>query len=140
MTTRIMVVDDDRLCREALALVLRQEGFKVLTFGHPLQAFATYCETPDAWSVMVTDHNMPGMDGLDLIRAVQAVRPDMPCFLCTGESPDEVSDATATAAGAWTLFRKPLDARALLSAVTRAVTTREPARYPAAALAGCAVD
>ena len=72
--------------------------------------------------LLITDIGMPGMDGFELRDLVKKVRPDLPVFLITGRH--EIGDQ-GRAQGISGFFRKPFDARALLSAVGEALRNRE---------------
>jgi DNA-binding response OmpR family regulator len=68
---RVMVVDDDRHAREALALLLADEGYEVLAAADGAAALAALARfSPD---VIITDVSMPRMDGPALAAAVQAL-------------------------------------------------------------------
>jgi len=61
---------------------------------------------------VISDHIMPDMRGMDLIEKIKAVRPHVPCILCTGYS-DTLTDETARAGGADAFFQKPVSASRL---------------------------
>jgi CheY-like chemotaxis protein len=68
---RVMVVDDDRHAREALALLLTDEGYEVLAAADGAAALAALAGfQPD---VIITDVSMPRMDGPALAAAVYAL-------------------------------------------------------------------
>ena len=74
---------------------------------------------------LVTDLSMPGMDGLALIRAVQAQRPGLPAVLLTGYAGDGAALAmTGAIAGSFTLLRKPVSGEQLADRVAALLETR----------------
>jgi PAS domain S-box-containing protein len=80
----ILVVDDNRSIVELLTQLLEQAGAEVgpcLCTEDVLQAIRS---DPDAWDLLVTDFDMPDMDGGQLARAARALKPDLPVLLCTG--------------------------------------------------------
>jgi two-component system, NtrC family, response regulator GlrR len=101
-----------------MSLRLEKEGFGVLEASSAEQALAILAtETPD---LMVTDVRMGGMDGLALFDAVSRSHPALPVILLTahGNIPDAVS---ATRKGVFSYLQKPVEARALMAEVGRAL-------------------
>lgn len=80
----ILVVDDSRSVVELLRLMLEKAGAEVGTCLSPHDALDTLRSDPLAWDVMVTDFDMPDMDGGQLTAAARTLRPDIPVLLCTG--------------------------------------------------------
>lgn len=81
----IHVVDDERLIREILLEILSAYGFQTRTFSSA-ENYLTYMQknsfgTP---TILLSDINMPGMDGFQLLREVQQRYPDVCCMLMTG--------------------------------------------------------
>jgi CheY-like chemotaxis protein len=67
---------------------------------------------------VVTDFAMPGMNGLDLLRTVQAANPDLPSFMLTGHAGDlEAALRDSGLTGRFTLLRKPIRPAQLATAV-----------------------
>src|SRR5689334_15353795 len=82
MTNRtILVIDDEAAARSALADLLRGEGCTVETAGDGFKGIGRLEELdPD---VVLTDLNMPGMDGVELLRKVKEMRSDLPVVIMT---------------------------------------------------------
>lgn len=70
------------------------------------------------WDLVLSDFAMPNTTGLDLIRAIKRLRPDLPCILITGFMEGITEDAVL-AAGADALLHKPIDQRAFSETVRR---------------------
>ena len=69
---RILVVDDEVNARTALAELLRDEGYDVETAADAFKALGKY--EAFAPHVVVTDLKMPGMDGIELVKKLRAMR------------------------------------------------------------------
>ena len=80
----VLYVDDDQALVFLVERVLRRKGFTVTTFNDPQEAQAALAERAQDFDLLVTDYNMPGYSGLDLLRAVKAIRPDLPVALASG--------------------------------------------------------
>ncbi len=68
---RVLCVEDNSLLREALKTGLEIYGFEVVTASNGLDALKQYASGEGQFSVIVTDHDMPQMNGLEFIRAVR---------------------------------------------------------------------
>lgn len=107
---RVLLVEDDPICREALSLALASRGALVTAVGSVPDALESIGENAPA--VLLSDIEMPGQDGFDLIRQVRALDADRsrrtPAIAVTGlarlGTPERVR-----AAGFDDHFAKPLD-------------------------------
>lgn len=117
---RVLVVDDDVDFGDMLVTALERRGFEVAPCGSARDALEIFEEDPEAWDVLVTDQTMPEMRGIDLVRAVRAIRPDLHCIICTGYS-TTLTEASAAEAGAMAVVHKPVELDALVAMVARAV-------------------
>lgn len=119
---RILVVDDEASARQGLQKLLEQDGYAVATAESGRDALAVADETsPD---VVVTDLKMPGMDGIDVIRALAKQDPDLPVIVVTAFG-DVSSAVEAMRAGAVNYLTKPVDFDALSLTLERAVEQRQ---------------
>jgi signal transduction histidine kinase len=126
---KVLVVDDAAHMREVVAdYVLRPNGYTVLMAENGEQALEiAQRDRPD---LIISDIKMPGLSGLDLVRAVRRDRPDLPVILITAEGSELIAQQ-ALRAGAADYFIKPFDPDELLHSVERAL--RRPAEGAPAA-------
>ena len=103
---RILLVDDEPAIIAAVASILEQFGYRVTGFSESPAALAAFQATPDAFDLLITDQTMPRMEGVDLIRAVLALRPGLPVILASGLS-EEMDEEKARAMGIGAFVRKP---------------------------------
>lgn len=115
----ILIADDNRDIREFLEqAVLIPAGYRVRAVGDGLSAVALTRELlPD---LVITDLQMPGMQGLDVIRRIRHDRNGPPVILMTSEGSEQVA-IEALRAGAVDYLAKPFEAEQLLAAVGRAL-------------------
>ncbi len=85
----VLVVDDEANLVSALQRTLRRENYTVLTASEPAEALAILKQR--AVDVVVSDHLMPNMSGLDFLKEVRALHPDVVRIMLTGHA--EVSTA-----------------------------------------------
>lgn len=80
---RILVVDDDPFVAEMLAVILDADGYTVETAENGADALAKFSAAPET-GLVISDMNMPGMTGLELIGRIRAAKPGFPAILLTG--------------------------------------------------------
>jgi DNA-binding response OmpR family regulator len=126
---RVVVVDDNHLIRRLLALILEGAGFAAIEAESAEDALELgRDEPPVAWLV---DEVMPAVKGSDLIRALRRSRdPRLARAVVVGMSGRTGAGAELLAAGADAFVPKPIDERALLTALVRALQTRGAAPEP----------
>lgn len=117
----VLIVDDEESVCKALAQTLEIEGYDVLQANSARDALA---HIEYSWpGVVITDINMPGMDGLELMRKIRTIDPDLPVTLLTGHG--DISTAVAAMRdGAYDFLEKPFSADLLLETVQRAAEKR----------------
>jgi two-component system response regulator PilR (NtrC family) len=101
---RILVVDDERSMQEFLDIFFRSEGYEVVTAGD-LSSALLHLEG-DEFDVVVTDIQMPGGSGLDLLRAVREEAPETLVIMMTAYASAETAIA-AIKEGAYDYITKP---------------------------------
>ncbi|PJF11144.1 response regulator [Pseudorhodobacter sp. MZDSW-24AT] len=118
MTLRILAVDDSLTMREMLRQTLTEAGFDVMLAEDGVDALH---RLPDADpDLILTDLNMPKMDGFGLIDAVRKgdVAPRVPILVLTTESATSLKER-ARSAGATGWITKPFDEVSLVSTIRR---------------------
>jgi EAL domain-containing protein (putative c-di-GMP-specific phosphodiesterase class I)/nitrogen-specific signal transduction histidine kinase len=91
----ILVVDDEDDIRTILRNVLTGSGYRVLEASDSAGALAVLSRAGSTVDLVVNDMTMPGMDGLETIRALRGVRPDVPIVVITGLPTQALSDEAA---------------------------------------------
>jgi len=116
----ILYVDDDEALVLLVQRVLQRHGYRVSGFSNPHAAMDALHAAPTEYDLLLTDYNMPGYSGLDLLHTALAIRADLPVALTSGYVTSEMEQA-ALAAGAAALLHKPDDVQALCATVDRLV-------------------
>ena len=80
----VMVVDDEPSIAHSLPLLLLALGYRATAFTDSAEALAAFAANPGAYSVLITDYNMPGMSGVELAAQVRKIQPQLPVILATG--------------------------------------------------------
>jgi two-component system chemotaxis response regulator CheY len=118
--TRILVVDDDEPTRELLRDYLGDAGYDVVVAVDGRQA----CRALSAFNVdlVVTDLEMPVMDGLELIRWLRGARPSCPIVLVTGRTDRELQLCRFGRRAGFECMTKPIDVEQLGRAIHRLIS------------------
>jgi DNA-binding NtrC family response regulator len=103
---RVIVVDDERAAVDALARLLRLDGYDVVGFSSA--AAGRESLESAAFDAVITDLEMPGVHGLDIVRTAHRMKHDAPVFVISAYADSAVAHR-ALAAGARRVFGKPLD-------------------------------
>ena len=103
----IMVVDDEPELAELMGEIIETAGFSTRVFTHSGDALTAFRAEPNAYAALFTDQTMPGMTGLDLMREVRKLKPNLPVLIATGFS-TSVTPENAASLGITRLLQKPV--------------------------------
>jgi len=106
----ILLVDDDESVLNIYSQLLEHEGFKVSAHLCAKQGLTAFSQQPQAFKAIITDYNMPNMNGLELISAIHDKRPDIKTILYSGMLPKYIPNSIIT-------FSKPTRIGQLLIAL-----------------------
>lgn len=116
----VLITDDDRGSREAIASVLTERGFKAQTAVCGEEAIEIVrLNTID---LVVFDQNMPRMTGLEALQQVRLFNPLVPALLVTADATRDVL-RLACQAQVFSVIPKPVNASILLHMLRRALST-----------------
>ena len=118
MDRRVLIVDDEPDMGRLIDAGLRAAGFETRVTTEPAQALALLGS--DDFDVVLTDLQMPGMNGLELCERIVASRPDVPVVFVTGHGTLEAAIG-AIRAGAYDFVTKPIKMETLQITVERAL-------------------
>ena len=108
----ILVVDDDAPVGESIAAFLERLGAEVSVCIDPREALEIIEEDPGLWSLIVSDYNMPGMNGGQLAKSARETDPDLPFLIVTALA-RKLSDPNLNDDVIAGLLAKPVDLNAL---------------------------
>ncbi len=108
---KILVVDDEAPQREMLAGFLAKQGYEVVPAVSGAEALERLQR--EAFDLILTDHRMPQMSGLDLLKAAREINPEVPVVVMTAYGSVEQAVA-AMKVGAYDYLGKPIDLDDLL--------------------------
>jgi FixJ family two-component response regulator len=120
-TSLISIVDDDPLARNGIGELVESMGYKARTFGsaHHFLESGVIAET----ACLITDLQMPGLSGLELLEALRSQGCRIPVILITAYS-KEKHRKRALDGGAIGFLSKPFDEESLIKCLTAAISSR----------------
>jgi DNA-binding NtrC family response regulator len=114
----LLVVDDEETLREAIAFDFKRKGFNVQSAANGTQALEIVKQAPI--DLIISDVRMPNGDGLELLREVRRRDPEVPVVVfVTGFA--DATEEECLRRGAWKVFAKPFDRKALFATVVEAL-------------------
>jgi len=108
---KVLVVDDDAGIRETMADILALEGYEVTLAADGEEAIAI--AQRERFDVALLDIRMPKMDGVETLKILKNMAPEMRVIMITGFEVGDLADE-ALEFGAEAVFRKPLDVATFL--------------------------
>jgi DNA-binding NtrC family response regulator len=118
---RVMIIDDERIVGDMAKMSLEQDGYLVETFLNGETALARLGQ--ERFDVVVTDLKMKGIDGMEVLKAVKALRPGTPVIMITAFA--NLDTAIAALRGeVHDFFPKPVKIKELKASIGRALEKR----------------
>ncbi len=130
---RVLVVDDDQHFLVILSVLLDRLDFEVSQACDGREACEMFQR--DSFELIITDLQMPRMDGLTLMAKIKNRSPKIPVVVMTGLSPEEVSQSVGVAPAAAVLY-KPFNLGMLKQTLAETLSSVRPPRAEAALLSG----
>lgn len=115
---RILLVDDDPNCLDAVDQILRREGYETLPRAEGRAALEAVLEHDIDLAIL--DFDLPDMDGLHVLYEIRRMRRNLPVIIMTARASKEMRLATLEA-GAYTFIPKPINIPNLRQVVARAL-------------------
>ena len=117
-TIRVLIVDDDEVCREILQDAIQKEGVEVVLASDGIEALERLSEDPS--DILISDLNMPRMDGLTLLKNARQKHPHILTIIITGYGSLQ-SAIEAIRLGAYDYIQKPFKIEEITVATRNAI-------------------
>ena len=120
---RILLVDDDQVVRDATGRMLRELGYEAIVMADAREAVEYFRRSPDEVDLVIADVGMAHMSGLECLRALREIRPQVRVLLSTGRALDADAEKLLADPGAAGLgfIQKPYGVQQLGAVVSRAL-------------------
>ncbi|HET8797858.1 MAG TPA: sigma-54 dependent transcriptional regulator, partial [Thermoanaerobaculia bacterium] len=119
---RILIVDDEEVLRDVLEVVLRREGFDVVTAASGEEALSILDSTEEV-DLVILDVMLPGISGIDTLRAMRIANPNLPVIVITASSSIDGA-IEAMKQGAFHYIPKPFKNEEVVLTVNKALEQR----------------
>jgi len=114
----LLIVDDEEVIREGMRRILSAEGYRVDTSASGRTAIEKIQEQD--FDVVITDLKMPGMDGMEVLKTIRILQPEVPVVIITGYSTVDTA-VEAMKNGAFDYIAKPFTSELIIDKVRKAV-------------------
>jgi PAS domain S-box-containing protein len=116
----VLIVEDEKAVAKATAMVIERNGYRVLLAAEGGEALELFRQHAREIKVVLSDVMMPGMDGVDLARALRKMEPGVRIVACTGQA-TETRQAELRTLGVKFILKKPYEAKKLLATLASAM-------------------
>lgn len=122
--TRVLLCDDNRTALNGLQALLELDGFSVVAVSSGAEGIRRAAE--ERFDVLITDLEMPEVHGLDVLRRVRELKPELPTMVITAYAQSPASQL-AQELGVRAVLPKPLDYDGLLAELGKLGFSATPA-------------
>lgn len=119
---RVLIIDDDPYIRDMVGEVLSMEGFEVLTCESGEEGIEQFRK--EIFEVVITDMNLPGIDGIEVIKEIMGLIPQTLVIVITGNATIDTA-IESLKQGAADYIRKPLNPTEIPVVIQKALKNRE---------------
>jgi len=127
-TETVLVVDDEEIPLNLLCDVLRSLGYTTLPASSGEEGIEILRYAPEKVDLVILDRIMPGMDGIEALARLRAIRPSLRTILCSGTSDGEKTSPGTVPDGFDEFLQKPYE-RETLARKVRSVLDAKPSIY-----------
>lgn len=118
----IIYVDDYDAMRDLISEILPDAGFRVSCYESSNDAMAAFLKSPYKYDALVSDYRLQGASGIDLLRKIKPMRPDLPVIIISGYV-DAALKANALGEGASSVMSKTSDLNELCAELRTLLAT-----------------
>ena len=119
----VLFVDDEDSLVEFGTIVLERVGYKVEGYTGSIEALESFKKAPQKFDLVITDHIMPKMQGMELAKKILEIRSNIPVMLCTGTKSDQLVEQ-AKNAGIIEVMQKPIPMKTLIKTINNILANR----------------
>ncbi len=119
----IIFVDDEEVLAKIGKKILEKLGHKVIIFTYSIDALKVFCQTPYKFDMVITDYNMPHMNGGQLAIKIKKIRENLPVILVTGCR--DFTEENLTEWGIDGLIDKPYHLKEIIDLVQHLLTSND---------------
>ncbi len=116
----ILLMDDEATVRQLTQTTLQNYGYRVVTAMSGLDGITTFEEYKEEIKLLVSDTDMPFLDGIVAIRAIQKLKPEIPVIITSGNQRDD-GQLKRINTTHLTILEKPYTVEQLLNAVDKGI-------------------
>jgi CheY-like chemotaxis protein len=115
----VLLVEDQEDVQNMMISMLERFGFDVSICSNGFEALSVIKDSPGYYDLVVTDHGMPKMTGVELVQKAFEIAPDLPFILISGYSREKLRDMMKDHPSIKAVLRKPIVRKALYENIVR---------------------
>ncbi len=112
----VLFVDDEESLVDFGTTVLERVGYMVEGYTSSTEALDIFARNPKKFDLVITDHIMPQLQGIELAKEIMEIRGNIPILLCTGTKSDQLIEH-AKATGIIDVLQKPIPMKTLIKTI-----------------------
>ncbi len=117
---KVLVIDDEKSILDNLKFVLEMDNYEVITASNGEEGISLFKKNMNVIDAVVTDMKMPKMSGLDVLKEIKAIMPEMGIIVLTGHGDMENAILTMKE-GAFEYLKKPININDLTAAINNSI-------------------
>ncbi|MGA1868089.1 MAG: response regulator [bacterium] len=120
----ILFVDDEKQITQTGQKILENLGYRITACTNSLNALQIFSNAPYPFDLVILDHVMPEMSGIELARELNSIRPDLPIILTTGFG-GIISEKESEELGIKAYIMKPMLSDELVQTIRQVLDQKE---------------
>ncbi len=121
----ILIIDDEEIVRETIKAAMEYFGHKVLVASHGKEGINLFSKSQSSIDLVILDYNMPGENGLSVLKSLKDIAPDIQVIISTGIVDNEI-EKKFMEAGAAGILAKPFTLTSLEQTISKVYTSKIP--------------
>ncbi len=121
---KILVIDDETTILQNIKFLLEIDGNEVITASSSKEGLSFFMDNFNSIDVVITDMKMPKLSGMEILREIKRIMPQMAVIILTGHG-DLDNAILAMKEGAFEYLRKPVTAQDLSIAISNAINRKK---------------
>lgn len=120
---KILLLDDDVILLNTSHQVVALLGYDPISFSNPLRALELFYDFPNQFQLVITDYEMPEINGVEFSQEILKIRPELPIIMYSGHTKETIREYSEISDLIWFL-RKPFEIDELAEIIQSALNEK----------------
>ncbi|MFH2058673.1 MAG: response regulator [Pseudomonadota bacterium] len=117
----ILLVDDDILLLKITCEIINMLGYSCMPFSNPKEALEIFHDLPDQFDLVMTDYEMPEMNGVEFSQEIRKIEPEFPIIVYSGCCKTFIKEHLDVSSLKW-FIQKPMEIKDFCQTIESALT------------------